>query len=166
MRSVRWIGAFLAIGLAGFLLLDRGKPLVHISGDLAFEVTDRLLTQSAEISVTQDPDEAKVVFIAVTDWEKLAFVPGADCGPPCDAENVRVVRILDLTLTGFRKTIYVNIGDFLSDMDREVFAFSDQGLACILIGYAAELGSLRQARWPDSCVAAESVASKVRLFFL
>ena len=124
------------------------RDRVHIVGDLASDVISAVSEQG--VPVAAKASQAGVEVILLTDWEKIAFVPGALdlCGSGCFENSENFVRIHRLGLSGYRRTFLINISGYLDEGVAGIFAFDAQGLACLSLRIQSELTS-RMSRDPD-----------------
>ena len=146
----RIIGATLVVVLlvllAGFLSqrIYSDQVKIHLSGDLAADLGSELALLIPASALVADAGAARVKVILVTDWEKLAFVPGAQsiCSDACAPENgVEAVSILQPGLGHSEKHLIVMIDRFLGEpTGQETFAFSSSGTRCLSASIAREVG--------------------------
>lgn len=162
MRRFLWIAALFALLIVAWTFATR-ETTVHFSGDLAQELQKALLRTAPQTATTNTLAQARIEFVSVTDWEKLAFVPGATdaCGPGCmNPGAVSLVRVLKMSPRGVRKQVFINIARFLDTEIAEVFTLSQDGRRCLVQGLAIEATSLLGADWPDHCLPKESAITR------
>ena len=162
MRRLLWIAALVA-ALAFVWTLGTRDATVNFSGDLAPDLQTIVGRTVADAAFTTDFSGAKITVISVTDWDKLAFVPGAieACGDDCRNSGPNLlVRVINVTISGVRKQVFLNVASFLEDTDANVFSLSDHGIACLEQGLAIELTSLSGGDWPADCLKKESAITR------
>ena len=148
----------------------RGGTGVHISGDLAADLRAALENALPGFDDASAPDAARLEVIAVTEWSKLAFVPGAlpACGAPCSPESpLRLVRVIWLAPGGSRKQVFLNIEPALAPdaTASGTFALSRDGAACLGRVLASEAQQLRGKQGAVfNCLPADQQATRWRLF--
>ena len=165
----RWFVA-IAVIVAGVIVIGlsvrRGPVTAHISGDLATDLAETLHQAAPDVVFVSHPTDARIAVIAVNDWEKLAFVPGAllacgdDCRPSIGNTIVRIVRV---TPFGVRKHVFVNIRPFLSDVEPDRFVLSPEGRTCLGLILALETSAIRPDSWSSGCVPESGVVFLLKL---
>ena len=144
----------LAVVLTAYAF-TKGRSGAHVSGDLAADIGAALIRETGPVIVA-DSENAQLEVVAVTEWSKLSFVPGAVdlCGEACSPESaMRLVRVIRIAIGGSRKTIFVNLQPVLSSDPKheDIFALSPDGATCLGRTLAGELSALKGEKERSDC---------------